>query len=99
MPSALTRGLERILDQLPYLVLSDGVVLVTPGDQENDKQTASTISEQGRGRGGGVLSLCDEKDTNLCHFSLSLPLGLRLWAHPPPHPYLDQQRYAYFALC
>ncbi|XP_064344707.1 probable methyltransferase TARBP1 [Camelus dromedarius] len=48
MPSALTWGLERILDQLPYLVLSEGVVLVTPGNQETDKQMASTISEQSR---------------------------------------------------
>ncbi|XP_036027937.1 ragulator complex protein LAMTOR4 [Onychomys torridus] len=45
MTSALTQGLERIPDQLGYLVLSEGAVLVSSGDLENDEQAASTISE------------------------------------------------------
>ncbi|XP_059105005.1 ragulator complex protein LAMTOR4 isoform X1 [Peromyscus eremicus] len=43
--SALTQGLERIPDQLGYLVLSEGAVLASSGDLENDEQAASTISE------------------------------------------------------
>ncbi|XP_039719666.1 ragulator complex protein LAMTOR4-like [Pteropus medius] len=43
--SALTQRLERIPDQLGYLVLSEGAVLVSTGDLENDEQATSTISE------------------------------------------------------
>uniref|UniRef100_A0A8I5YKY8 Ragulator complex protein LAMTOR4 n=1 Tax=Pongo abelii TaxID=9601 RepID=A0A8I5YKY8_PONAB len=43
--SALTQGLERIPDQLGYLVLSEGAVLASSGDLENDEQAASAISE------------------------------------------------------
>ncbi|XP_029419069.1 ragulator complex protein LAMTOR4 isoform X2 [Nannospalax galili] len=53
--SALTQGLERIPDQLGYLVLSEGAVLassawctawhMSSGDLENDEQAASAISE------------------------------------------------------
>ncbi|XP_013364922.1 PREDICTED: ragulator complex protein LAMTOR4 isoform X1 [Chinchilla lanigera] len=45
MTSALTQGLERIPDQLGYLVLSEGAVLASSGDLENDEQAASAISE------------------------------------------------------
>uniref|UniRef100_A0A8C6RVG7 Ragulator complex protein LAMTOR4 n=1 Tax=Nannospalax galili TaxID=1026970 RepID=A0A8C6RVG7_NANGA len=55
MTSALTQGLERIPDQLGYLVLSEGAVLassawctawhMSSGDLENDEQAASAISE------------------------------------------------------
>ncbi|KAM5334608.1 ragulator complex protein LAMTOR4-like [Glossophaga mutica] len=45
MTSALTQGLERIPDQLGYLVLSEGAVLASSGDLENDQQAASAISE------------------------------------------------------
>ncbi|XP_001513789.2 ragulator complex protein LAMTOR4 [Ornithorhynchus anatinus] len=45
MTSALTQGLERIPDQLGYLVLSEGAVLASSGDLENDEQTAGAISE------------------------------------------------------
>ncbi|XP_016048783.1 ragulator complex protein LAMTOR4 isoform X1 [Erinaceus europaeus] len=43
--STLTQGLERIPDQLGYLVLSEGAVLASSGDLENDEQAASAISE------------------------------------------------------
>lgn len=43
--NALTQGLERIPDQLGYLVLSEGAVLASSGDLENDEQAASAISE------------------------------------------------------
>ncbi|XP_048224079.1 ragulator complex protein LAMTOR4 isoform X1 [Perognathus longimembris pacificus] len=43
--SALTQGLERIPDQLGYLVLSEGAVLASSGDLENDEQAASAITE------------------------------------------------------
>ncbi|XP_027704177.1 ragulator complex protein LAMTOR4 [Vombatus ursinus] len=43
--SALTQGLERIPDQLGYLVLSEGAVLASSGDLENDEQAAGAISE------------------------------------------------------
>ncbi|XP_068919407.1 COP9 signalosome complex subunit 6 isoform X5 [Petaurus breviceps papuanus] len=45
MTSALTQGLERIPDQLGYLVLSEGAVLASSGDLENDEQAAGAISE------------------------------------------------------
>ncbi|XP_006155796.1 ragulator complex protein LAMTOR4 isoform X1 [Tupaia chinensis] len=45
MTSTLTQGLERIPDQLGYLVLSEGAVLASSGDLENDEQAASAISE------------------------------------------------------
>ncbi|NP_001381517.1 ragulator complex protein LAMTOR4 isoform 5 [Homo sapiens] len=45
LTSALTQGLERIPDQLGYLVLSEGAVLASSGDLENDEQAASAISE------------------------------------------------------
>ncbi|XP_052023897.1 ragulator complex protein LAMTOR4 isoform X1 [Apodemus sylvaticus] len=45
MTSALTQGLERIPDQVGYLVLSEGAVLASSGDLENDEQAASAISE------------------------------------------------------
>ncbi|NWR54304.1 LTOR4 protein, partial [Bucorvus abyssinicus] len=43
--TALTQGLERIPDQLGYLVISDGAVLASSGDLENDEQTAAVLSE------------------------------------------------------
>ncbi|XP_068026413.1 ragulator complex protein LAMTOR4 isoform X2 [Melanerpes formicivorus] len=45
MTTALTQGLERIPDQLGYLVISDGAVLASSGDLENDEQTAAVLSE------------------------------------------------------
>ncbi|XP_069738546.1 ragulator complex protein LAMTOR4 isoform X1 [Phaenicophaeus curvirostris] len=45
MTTALTQGLERIPGQLGYLVISDGAVLASSGDLENDEQTASVLSE------------------------------------------------------
>ncbi|XP_074936256.1 ragulator complex protein LAMTOR4 isoform X1 [Phalacrocorax aristotelis] len=45
MTTALTQGLERIPDQLGYLVISDGAVLASSGDLENDEQTAAILSE------------------------------------------------------
>ncbi|XP_063997147.1 ragulator complex protein LAMTOR4 isoform X5 [Pogoniulus pusillus] len=43
--TALTQGLERIPDQVGYLVISDGAVLASSGDLENDEQTAAVLSE------------------------------------------------------
>ncbi|XP_040829982.1 ragulator complex protein LAMTOR4-like [Ochotona curzoniae] len=45
MPFALTQGLERIPDQLGYLVLSKGAILGSSGNLEDDEQVASGISE------------------------------------------------------
>ncbi|XP_066467147.1 ragulator complex protein LAMTOR4 [Tiliqua scincoides] len=43
--AALTQGLERVPDQTGYLVISDGAVLASSGDLENDERTAAAISE------------------------------------------------------
>uniref|UniRef100_A0A6B2F2M6 Ragulator complex protein LAMTOR4 n=1 Tax=Bothriechis nigroviridis TaxID=88079 RepID=A0A6B2F2M6_BOTNI len=43
--AALTQGLERIPDQTGYLVISDGAVLASAGDLENDERTASAMAE------------------------------------------------------
>ncbi|NWU99991.1 LTOR4 protein, partial [Upupa epops] len=43
--TALTHGLERIPAQLGYLVISDGAVLASAGELENDEQTATVLSE------------------------------------------------------
>uniref|UniRef100_A0A8C4YJD8 Ragulator complex protein LAMTOR4 n=1 Tax=Gopherus evgoodei TaxID=1825980 RepID=A0A8C4YJD8_9SAUR len=45
MTTALTQGLERIPDQLGYLVICDGAVLASAGDLENAEHTAGVISE------------------------------------------------------
>ncbi|KAK9398461.1 ragulator complex protein LAMTOR4 [Crotalus adamanteus] len=43
--AALTQGLERIPDQTGYLVISDGAVLASAGDLENDERTAGAMAE------------------------------------------------------
>ncbi|XP_006882864.1 PREDICTED: ragulator complex protein LAMTOR4-like [Elephantulus edwardii] len=43
--STRTKRLERIPDQFGYLVMSEGAVLASSGDLENDKQAGSDISE------------------------------------------------------
>ncbi|XP_075440229.1 ragulator complex protein LAMTOR4 [Ascaphus truei] len=45
MTSTLTQGLERIPDQLGYLVISEDGVLASAGDLENDERTAGVIRE------------------------------------------------------
>ncbi|OCT59446.1 ragulator complex protein LAMTOR4 isoform X2 [Xenopus laevis] len=46
MTSTLTQGLERIPDQMGYLVMSeDGGVLASAGDLENDERLAGVIRE------------------------------------------------------
>ncbi|XP_043933203.1 ragulator complex protein LAMTOR4 isoform X2 [Protopterus annectens] len=45
MTTALTQGLERIPDQMGYLVISSDGVLASAGDLENDEQTAAVIME------------------------------------------------------
>ncbi|KAK1153357.1 ragulator complex protein LAMTOR4-like [Acipenser oxyrinchus oxyrinchus] len=43
--SALTQGLERIPDQLGYLVISEDGVLASAGELENDEQAAGLIMQ------------------------------------------------------
>ncbi|XP_032870589.1 ragulator complex protein LAMTOR4 [Amblyraja radiata] len=43
MTSTLTQGLERIPDQLGYLVISEDGVLSSAGELENDEETAGII--------------------------------------------------------
>ncbi|XP_050822812.1 ragulator complex protein LAMTOR4-like [Gopherus flavomarginatus] len=45
MTTVLTQELERIPDQLGYLVICDGAVLASAGDLENAEHTAGVISE------------------------------------------------------
>ncbi|XP_029437700.1 ragulator complex protein LAMTOR4 isoform X2 [Rhinatrema bivittatum] len=45
MTSTLTQGLERIPNQLGYLVISEEGVLASSGDLENDERTAALITE------------------------------------------------------
>ncbi|XP_075763132.1 ragulator complex protein LAMTOR4 [Pelodiscus sinensis] len=45
MTTALTQGLERIPDQLGYLVICDGAVLASAGELENAEHMAGAISE------------------------------------------------------
>ncbi|XP_069836857.1 ragulator complex protein LAMTOR4 [Dendropsophus ebraccatus] len=45
MTSTLTQGLERIPDQLGYLVMSEDGVLASAGDLENDERLAGVIRE------------------------------------------------------
>ncbi|XP_018422175.1 PREDICTED: ragulator complex protein LAMTOR4 [Nanorana parkeri] len=45
MTSTLTQGLERIPDQLGYLVMSEDGVLASSGDLENDENLAGVIRE------------------------------------------------------
>uniref|UniRef100_A0A1A8KL76 Ragulator complex protein LAMTOR4 n=1 Tax=Nothobranchius kuhntae TaxID=321403 RepID=A0A1A8KL76_NOTKU len=46
--AALTAGLERIPDQLGYLVISEDGVLASAGELENDEHTASVIMQMVR---------------------------------------------------
>uniref|UniRef100_A0A3Q2R3C1 Ragulator complex protein LAMTOR4 n=1 Tax=Fundulus heteroclitus TaxID=8078 RepID=A0A3Q2R3C1_FUNHE len=46
--AALTAGLERIPDQLGYLVISEDGVLASAGELENDEQTAGVIMQMVR---------------------------------------------------
>uniref|UniRef100_A0A8C3Y628 Ragulator complex protein LAMTOR4 n=1 Tax=Catharus ustulatus TaxID=91951 RepID=A0A8C3Y628_CATUS len=43
LTSALTQGLERVPAQAGYLVISDGAVLASSGDLENDEHTATVL--------------------------------------------------------
>ncbi|KAG9468606.1 hypothetical protein GDO78_022348 [Eleutherodactylus coqui] len=43
--STLTQGLERIPDQMGYLVMSEDGVLASAGDLENDERLAGVIRE------------------------------------------------------
>ncbi|XP_053574236.1 ragulator complex protein LAMTOR4 [Bombina bombina] len=45
MTSTLTQGLERIPDQIGYLVMSEDGVLASAGDLENDERLAGVIRE------------------------------------------------------
>uniref|UniRef100_A0A2K5DSR1 Ragulator complex protein LAMTOR4 n=1 Tax=Aotus nancymaae TaxID=37293 RepID=A0A2K5DSR1_AOTNA len=72
--SALTQGLERIPDQLGYLVLSEGAVLASSGDLENDEQAASAISEL-------VSTACGFR----LHHGMNVPFK-RLSGEPLPLP-------------
>ncbi|KYO22238.1 ragulator complex protein LAMTOR4 isoform X2 [Alligator mississippiensis] len=45
MTTALTQGLERIPEQLGYLVLCDGAVLASSGELENDEVAAAVVAE------------------------------------------------------
>ncbi|XP_077326696.1 ragulator complex protein LAMTOR4 [Lithobates pipiens] len=45
MTSTLTQGLERIPDQLGYLVINEDGVLASAGDLENDEHIAGVIRE------------------------------------------------------
>ncbi|XP_036374203.1 ragulator complex protein LAMTOR4 [Megalops cyprinoides] len=45
MTTALTQGLERIPDQIGYLVISEEGVLASSGELENDEQTAGVIMQ------------------------------------------------------
>ncbi|XP_063302063.1 ragulator complex protein LAMTOR4 isoform X2 [Pelobates fuscus] len=45
MTSTLTQGLERIPDQMGYLVMSEDGVLASAGDLENDERVAGIIRE------------------------------------------------------
>uniref|UniRef100_A0A8C4ZAD6 Ragulator complex protein LAMTOR4 n=1 Tax=Gadus morhua TaxID=8049 RepID=A0A8C4ZAD6_GADMO len=45
---ALTQGLERIPDQLGYLVISEEGVLASAGELENDEHTAGVIMQMVR---------------------------------------------------
>ncbi|XP_011799278.1 PREDICTED: ragulator complex protein LAMTOR4 isoform X1 [Colobus angolensis palliatus] len=74
MTSALTQGLERIPDQLGYLVLSEGAVLASSGDLENDEQAASAISEL-------VSTACGFR----LHHGMNVPFK-RLSGEPLPLP-------------
>ncbi|KAJ3612577.1 hypothetical protein NHX12_020848 [Muraenolepis orangiensis] len=46
--AALTQGLERIPDQLGYLVISEDGVLASAGELENDEHTAGVIMQMVR---------------------------------------------------
>ncbi|XP_008313651.1 ragulator complex protein LAMTOR4 [Cynoglossus semilaevis] len=46
--AALTAGLERIPDQLGYLVISEDGVLASAGEMENDEHTAGIMMEMVR---------------------------------------------------
>ncbi|KAM9772085.1 ragulator complex protein LAMTOR4 isoform 1-T1 [Syngnathus typhle] len=46
--AALTAGLERIPDQLGYLVISEDGVLASSGELENDEHTAGVIMQMVR---------------------------------------------------
>ncbi|KAI1882518.1 hypothetical protein AGOR_G00251580 [Albula goreensis] len=45
MTTALTQGLERIPDQVGYLVISEDGVLASAGELENDERTAGIIMQ------------------------------------------------------
>ncbi|KAJ8411196.1 hypothetical protein AAFF_G00172020 [Aldrovandia affinis] len=45
MTTALTQGLERIPDQIGYLVISEDGVLASAGELENDERTAGVIMQ------------------------------------------------------
>ncbi|KPP68144.1 ragulator complex protein LAMTOR4-like [Scleropages formosus] len=45
MTTALTQGLERIPDQVGYLVISEEGVLASAGELENDEHTAAVIMQ------------------------------------------------------
>ncbi|XP_048012457.1 ragulator complex protein LAMTOR4 isoform X1 [Chanodichthys erythropterus] len=46
--TALTQGLERIPDQIGYLVISEDGVLASAGELENDEHTAGVIMQMVR---------------------------------------------------
>nr|XP_057925219.1 ragulator complex protein LAMTOR4 [Doryrhamphus excisus] len=46
--AALTAGLERIPDQLGYLVISEDGVLASSGELENDEHTAGVLMQMVR---------------------------------------------------
>ncbi|XP_034019467.1 ragulator complex protein LAMTOR4 [Thalassophryne amazonica] len=46
--ATLTQGLERIPDQLGYLVISEDGVLASAGELENDEQTAAVMMQMVR---------------------------------------------------
>ncbi|CAL1568238.1 unnamed protein product [Knipowitschia caucasica] len=54
--AALTAGLERIPDQLGYLVISEDGVLASAGELENDEHTASVMMQMVRTASRFMLS-------------------------------------------
>ncbi|KAM8883388.1 ragulator complex protein LAMTOR4 [Synchiropus splendidus] len=58
--AALTAGLERIPDQLGYLVISEDGVLASAGELENDEHTAGVLMQMVRTASRLRLSGCPE---------------------------------------
>ncbi|XP_059831144.1 ragulator complex protein LAMTOR4 [Hemitrygon akajei] len=71
MTSALTQGLERIPDQLGYLVLSEDGVLSSAGELENDERTAWVMMRMMQ----TAVKLCVSGNTNPSFKRMSVVFG------------------------